>query len=317
MIPPPWPADRLPIRPTKQENQRIPTEAERSCEQTQLLQPPPGANLGFRAPPGLGLLPSTPQARPDDAAKIQRGFLSQRLRKVGLLDETLENASEASTMDALEAVSLALSTPPMTPITPLMQQHILQGQACTVADALAAPWTVSEEVQVLPARGGSPKVLQLDEMLPVTPLPAVLQAAPWPWPATPPTSAATSSARSPCTSGYAPRRVLQSEAVTPGPSTRSRRVLELSEVVQVPGIGSPECPSVGSVGHKLGLCKPCDFVHRSSCRAGAACEFCHLCEPAENRRRKKEKQRYTRTLRRLQSESAVAVAWAWGAPFQQ
>eukprot|EP00438_Fugacium_kawagutii_P007198 Skav206552 [mRNA] locus=scaffold547:95118:96060:- [translate_table: standard] len=53
-------------------------------------------------------------------------------------------------------------------------------------------------------------------------------------------------------------------------------------------------PSLGSATHHLGICKPCDFQHRTSCRhwgwAGFKCQFCHLCPPGENRRRKKQKQ---------------------------
>merc|ERR1712039_462003 len=50
--------------------------------------------------------------------------------------------------------------------------------------------------------------------------------------------------------------------------------------------------SVGSAWHHLGLCKPCDFVTRGSCRRGAACEYCHLCGKDANKRcRKERKQR--------------------------
>lgn len=101
---------------------------------------------------------------------------------------------------------------------------------------------------------------------------------------------------------YTPGLVLQSEAAGV-PSTHIKHVLELSETFSAPTIGAPECPSVGSVGHKLGLCKPCDFIHRGSCRTGPACKFCHLCEPAENRRRRKEKQRYLRAMRDMQATS--------------
>lgn len=105
--------------------------------------------------------------------------------------------------------------------------------------------------------------------------------------------------------------VLSLDAMLPCPSPPppARLVLDLAEAVDVPVVGTPECPSVGSVGHKLGLCKPCDFIHRNSCRIGAACKFCHLCEPLESRRRKKEKQRYVRTMRQIQTSAPTG----WGA----
>eukprot|EP00930_Biecheleria_cincta_P018163 TRINITY_DN14239_c0_g1_i1.p1 TRINITY_DN14239_c0_g1~~TRINITY_DN14239_c0_g1_i1.p1 ORF type:complete len:157 (-),score=16.62 TRINITY_DN14239_c0_g1_i1:13-414(-) len=49
-----------------------------------------------------------------------------------------------------------------------------------------------------------------------------------------------------------------------------------------------ELPSVGSAGHHLKLCRPCVFVHKDGCQAGASCKFCHLCSANEKRLRKKE-----------------------------
>merc|ERR1719203_2493021 len=57
----------------------------------------------------------------------------------------------------------------------------------------------------------------------------------------------------------------------------------------LPPSGTPECPSVGSAGHHLGLCKPCDFIHRGFCRIGADCKFCHLCDAGASRQRKRQK----------------------------
>lgn len=90
---------------------------------------------------------------------------------------------------------------------------------------------------------------------------------------------------------------------TPGES--AKQSLELSGAISMPSVGTPECPSVGSIGHRLGLCKPCDFVHRGTCRTGGACKYCHLCGPSEQRRRKKERQRCTRAMRDLQSSAPV------------
>eukprot|EP00434_Breviolum_minutum_P014158 symbB.v1.2.012482.t1/scaffold861.1/size176854/12 len=44
-----------------------------------------------------------------------------------------------------------------------------------------------------------------------------------------------------------------------------------------------DIPSIGSASHNAGLCKPCDFKCRSSCRFGYECLFCHICGPAESR----------------------------------
>eukprot|EP00440_Ansanella_granifera_P032476 gb/GFBE01035237.1/.p1 GENE.gb/GFBE01035237.1/~~gb/GFBE01035237.1/.p1 ORF type:complete len:194 (+),score=34.89 gb/GFBE01035237.1/:1-582(+) len=67
-------------------------------------------------------------------------------------------------------------------------------------------------------------------------------------------------------------------------------LIQLEKVLPEAGCGgSAQCPSIGSAGHGLGFCKPCDFMHRGGCRSGYSCQFCHLCPAGENRRRKKEK----------------------------
>mmetsp|Transcript_38626 Transcript_38626/g.84119 ORF Transcript_38626/g.84119 Transcript_38626/m.84119 type:complete len:264 (+) Transcript_38626:100-891(+) len=52
-------------------------------------------------------------------------------------------------------------------------------------------------------------------------------------------------------------------------------------------LGSPQLPTLGSEGHFLGMCKPCAFVFKGGCNNGIECEFCHLCQPGEKKRRKK------------------------------
>uniref|UniRef100_A0A7S4R696 C3H1-type domain-containing protein n=1 Tax=Alexandrium monilatum TaxID=311494 RepID=A0A7S4R696_9DINO len=56
-----------------------------------------------------------------------------------------------------------------------------------------------------------------------------------------------------------------------------------------PALGNAEMPSVGSAGHAQGSCKPCAFFHTVGCTSGLACQFCHLCEAGERKRRRKEK----------------------------
>lgn len=74
----------------------------------------------------------------------------------------------------------------------------------------------------------------------------------------------------------APQRVMATPRRTPAPPT-------------APAPGSTQLPTRGSAGHNSGRCKPCAFVHTTGCSNGAACEFCHLCDPGEKKRRRKEK----------------------------
>lgn len=68
-------------------------------------------------------------------------------------------------------------------------------------------------------------------------------------------------------------------------------------------LGSPALPSVGSMNHHRGLCKPCAFVARDDklCMSGVKCNFCHLCDPGEKQRRKKEKMALIKARRQLGS----------------
>lgn len=64
--------------------------------------------------------------------------------------------------------------------------------------------------------------------------------------------------------------------------------LDLSRALAGAELGSPEMPTLGSLGHFLMKCKPCAFIFKSGCESGVECKFCHLCEPGEKKRRKKE-----------------------------
>mmetsp|Transcript_79058 Transcript_79058/g.235581 ORF Transcript_79058/g.235581 Transcript_79058/m.235581 type:complete len:440 (-) Transcript_79058:50-1369(-) len=55
-----------------------------------------------------------------------------------------------------------------------------------------------------------------------------------------------------------------------------------------PAFGALELPSRGSALHPWGACKPCAFVFEG-CNNGEECQFCHLCEAGERKRRRKEK----------------------------
>lgn len=56
-----------------------------------------------------------------------------------------------------------------------------------------------------------------------------------------------------------------------------------------PPLPGDPLPSPGSAGHGTGTCKPCAFLHTKGCANGTNCEFCHLCDPEEKKRRKREK----------------------------
>jgi len=56
-----------------------------------------------------------------------------------------------------------------------------------------------------------------------------------------------------------------------------------------PELGSPALPTRGSALHRWGACKPCAFMFKEGCNNGIDCQFCHLCEPGERKRRKKER----------------------------
>jgi len=74
--------------------------------------------------------------------------------------------------------------------------------------------------------------------------------------------------------------------VPPPPSAppTAPRPLNLAELV------GPQPSSLGSVLHYQGTCKPCAFFWKVvGCQYGSECEFCHLCDADERKRRNKEK----------------------------
>lgn len=71
-------------------------------------------------------------------------------------------------------------------------------------------------------------------------------------------------------------------------------VLRLSEAIPEPVVGTLECPTEGSKGHRLNNCKPCAFLFTKGCTNGAKCQFCHLCESGEKKKRQREKRQLQR-----------------------
>jgi len=68
-------------------------------------------------------------------------------------------------------------------------------------------------------------------------------------------------------------------------------------------IGTPEIPTVGSLQHTTFRCKPCAFILKG-CQSGVECQFCHLCDPDERKRRKREKLMFRRNMGRAPNRKA-------------
>jgi len=90
------------------------------------------------------------------------------------------------------------------------------------------------------------------------------------------------------------------------PSSGSR-TLSLAAMLDMPNPALRECehsavktlPSLGSTGHSKSTCKPCGFFHKAGCAAGAECNYCHLCDSGEKKRRQREKREMFRDATRL------------------
>jgi hypothetical protein len=72
----------------------------------------------------------------------------------------------------------------------------------------------------------------------------------------------------------------QSSLVQKLPATEEMREVKTTQLL----------PSVGSLSHGNGTCRPCGFFWKpEGCANGQDCRHCHACPPAESRRRKKER----------------------------
>eukprot|EP00928_Gymnodinium_smaydae_P072654 TRINITY_DN55983_c0_g1_i1.p1 TRINITY_DN55983_c0_g1~~TRINITY_DN55983_c0_g1_i1.p1 ORF type:complete len:238 (+),score=37.20 TRINITY_DN55983_c0_g1_i1:63-776(+) len=58
-------------------------------------------------------------------------------------------------------------------------------------------------------------------------------------------------------------------------------------------------PSRGSASHAAQTCKPCAFFNTKGCENSINCDFCHLCEPGERKKRRKEKLQIRGQIRQL------------------
>lgn len=65
--------------------------------------------------------------------------------------------------------------------------------------------------------------------------------------------------------------------------------------------------SMGSEGHGARECHPCAFYWKDKgCSSGADCNFCHLCNQGEKKRRQKEKRTVWRSIDRVRQAFAAA-----------
>jgi ferredoxin len=85
-------------------------------------------------------------------------------------------------------------------------------------------------------------------------------------------------------------------------------IVQLSEAVTQPKLGSPELPTKGSVAHPLAQCTPCGFFHKGGCYHGVNCKFCHLCVPSEIKQRKKQKRQFLGAMKAWHREVSANMA---------
>jgi hypothetical protein len=90
-------------------------------------------------------------------------------------------------------------------------------------------------------------------------------------------------------------------------------MLRLAEAIAPPELGSKELPSMGSMLHHKGECKPCTFFHTRGCENKEDCQFCHLCGPNEKKKRLKVAKRVQREAVFAALESAKATLASWTA----
>lgn len=101
------------------------------------------------------------------------------------------------------------------------------------------------------------------------------------------------------------------------PPPVSAPVLRLADAIAPPELGSPELPSIGSLLHHRGECKPCTFFHTRGCENKEDCQFCHLCGPREKKKRLKALRAAQRETTFLALEQAKATLACWSAAEQQ
>merc|ERR1719389_160475 len=90
-------------------------------------------------------------------------------------------------------------------------------------------------------------------------------------------------------------------------------ILRLADAIAPPELGSAELPSIGSLLHHKGECKPCTFFHTRGCENKEDCKFCHLCGPGEKKKRLKQLKAAQREATWLALENAKATLASYNA----
>jgi len=71
-------------------------------------------------------------------------------------------------------------------------------------------------------------------------------------------------------------------------------------------VSTQELPSIGSLGHGSGICKPCGFMHhKRGCAAGLGCSFCHLCPAGTIESQRRSKRKVVRAARQSNTGSDI------------
>jgi len=91
----------------------------------------------------------------------------------------------------------------------------------------------------------------------------------------------------------------QYDMLPPPPAPLLPQLVRLADTILAPEFDSTQVPTVGSMGHYAGTCKPCAFFYKQGCGNGFQCPFCHLCDSGEKKRRQKNKMAVLREMRRL------------------
>eukprot|EP00927_Polykrikos_kofoidii_P002698 TRINITY_DN11079_c0_g1_i1.p1 TRINITY_DN11079_c0_g1~~TRINITY_DN11079_c0_g1_i1.p1 ORF type:complete len:303 (-),score=62.22 TRINITY_DN11079_c0_g1_i1:521-1429(-) len=104
----------------------------------------------------------------------------------------------------------------------------------------------------------------------------------------------------PAAKGFRSSPVLARSTAAQGRSTAGQCLREREKKE----LGSPELPTVGSRGHRSGQCRPCGFFWKAvGCGNGSRCQFCHLCDSGEKKRRQKEKKAVLKSMHAADSEA--------------
>jgi len=116
----------------------------------------------------------------------------------------------------------------------------------------------------------------------------------------------------PQTQGQKKEDLEEDSASTAPPSSASTCDVE-SDMEEAPQqsqkeAASPQLPSLGSMQHAAGTCKPCNFFARGVCESGSNCTFCHLTHEKRRPTRQEKRDRKADWLQKHTQTDAAAAA---------